>query len=178
MKLSRTHAFLACYRVTGSITRASAAAKVDRCTHYKRLCSDPEYAEAYAAAHTEWKALAAARALDRVAQQEVDIEIAEDELYKRAVYGWQEPLTFQGRLSYEAKVDAAGVPILDAEGRRQRGEPITVNKRSDENLRFYLKSARPEKYRERHEIVGKDGAPIDTKIEIVFVWPAALPAPE
>lgn len=42
---------------------------------------------------------------------------------------------------------------------------------SDGLLQFLLRGAKPQVYRERHEITGKDGGPIDSTLTITFVTP-------
>ncbi|MCW5625085.1 MAG: terminase [Burkholderiales bacterium] len=56
--------------------------------------------------------------------------VAEDELFTRAVYGWEEPVFFEGQ---------------------QCG---TIRKFSDSNLQFYLRANAPEKYGRRLQISG------------------------
>ncbi len=48
-------------------------------------------------------------------------------------------------------------------------KPLGLIKYSDSLLMFLLRGLRPERYRERTEVTGKDGGPIDNKLEIVFV---------
>jgi hypothetical protein len=81
-------------------------------------------------------AAAWADALDQAA------DVMEREALRRAVEGWEEPVF--GSLG----------PT------RGSGEIGTVRKYSDTLLIFMLKGARPEKYRDRHEVTGKDGTPL------------------
>ena len=74
------------------------------------------------------------------------LDIAADalelEARRRAHDGWEEP-------------------VFGSLGQGQgTGEVGTVRKYSDTLLIFLLKGAKPEKYRERHEVTGKDGTPL------------------
>lgn len=69
-------------------------------------------------------------------------DLLEKEARRRAHDGWDEP-------------------VFGSLGNNQgSGEIGTVRKYSDTLLIFLLKGARPEKYRDRHEVTGKDGAPL------------------
>ena len=74
-------AFLSAYRITASITKAAAAADIERTLHYRWLEEDPEYAKAFAAAKLEAG------------------ELIEDEAVRRAHEGFDEPVVYQGRIS-------------------------------------------------------------------------------
>ncbi len=74
---------------------------------------------------------------------DVAADTMELEARRRAVVGTEEPIFGKG-----AGVGAGTVEV----GR--------ITKYSDTLLMFLLKAARPEKFRERHEIVGKDGQPL------------------
>jgi hypothetical protein len=74
----KADAFLAAYRLTASITKAAAAAKIDRTLHYRWLNSTPGYKTAFEDAHEE-----AAQTL-------------EDEAIRRATEGTLEPVFYQG----------------------------------------------------------------------------------
>ncbi len=75
---ANARAFIAAYRQTGSITKAAAAAKVDRTNHNRWLKHMPGYKEAFA------------RAQDDAAQT------LEDEAVRRATEGTLEPVFYQG----------------------------------------------------------------------------------
>lgn len=127
--------FLAAFRITASITRAAAAAKIDRQQHYRWLAEDPDYAEEFKQARIE-----AAQAL-------------EDEAIRRAHEGWEEPVIYQGELCYHT----------DSLGRRMPKRPLTIRKYSDQLLIATLKAWQPERYRERTEHTGPGGGPIDIR---------------
>lgn len=69
----------------------------------------------------------------------VSLDLAEDELYRRGVKGYDEPVFYQGE------------------------QKSKVRKFSDTLLIFLLKAHRPEKYREmiQQQLTGKDGGPIE-----------------
>lgn len=69
-------------------------------------------------------------------------DLLEKEARRRAHDGWDEPV-----------FGSMGTGLGS-------GEVGTVRKYSDTLLIFLLKGARPEKYRDRHEITGKDGTPL------------------
>lgn len=66
----------------------------------------------------------------------VGADTLEDEAVRRARDGWDEPVFYQGE------------------------HVSTIRKFSDTLLIFLLKGAKPDKYRERQELTGKDGAPL------------------
>lgn len=70
-------AFLAAYRQTASITKAAAAAKIDRTMHYRWL-RNPGYKKAFDAATEE------------------AAQVLEDEAVRRATEGTLEPVFYQG----------------------------------------------------------------------------------
>ncbi len=74
--------------------------------------------------------------------QEEAADLLEQEARRRAHDGWDEPV-------FGSMGQGLG-----------SGEIGAVRKYSDTLLIFLLKGARPEKYRERHEVMGKDGAPL------------------
>ncbi len=75
---TNVRAFLAAYRQTASITKAAAAAKIDRTMHYRWFRASPQYREAFE------------RASDEAAQ------LLEDEAVRRATEGVLEPVFYQG----------------------------------------------------------------------------------
>ncbi len=73
--------------------------------------------------------------------QEDAIEVLEYEARRRAVIGVPEPVGFY------------------------KGQPSAyVQRYSDVLLIFLLKGLRPEMYRDRYEVTGKDGGPLETKV--------------
>lgn len=67
------------------------------------------------------------------------LDECEDELVRRAFTGVEKELAYQGKLTGD-----------------------TITEKSDTLLMFYMKGNRPEKYKDRQEITGKDGGPIQT----------------
>lgn len=98
---------------------------------------------------------------------EEGIDRAEQEAFRRAVVGFEEPVLHQGRLQYVYEryevEDVNGVkqeqyrPVLDANG---QPIPLTVRKHSDALLALYLKGRRKKVYAERTEVTGADGGPV------------------
>ena len=99
------------------------------------------------------------------------------EINRGTHYKWfSEDSEYADRFS-DAKEDAADA--LEAEARRRAVEGVekpvgwyqgtaggTIQEYSDTLLIFLLKGVRPEKYVERYELSGKDGAPIEFTIDI------------
>lgn len=158
---SRQRAFLAAYCATASITKAAAAAKIDRGQHYEWLRGGTTYPEMFEDA------------------QEVAAQTLEDEAVRRAHEGIDEPLVYQGEFTYPERVvlDENGDPSISELTGKPRTErdpdarPLAIRKYSDTLLQFLLKGFRSEKYRDRGavELTGKDGGAIETKLEVVFV---------
>ncbi len=156
--MNRANVFLEAYKISGNVSRAARAAGISRDMHHRRMRKDPAYAEAFAAAYSEAEQLKIDEAVRRAKEQEDDIHFAEDELYRRAIYGYPEPVVFQGQFTYPPLLDKDGQPLRDSEKRALFSkEPLTVTKFVSADLQFYLKAAKPEKYRERHqhEVSGK-----------------------
>ena len=107
----KKRAFLTAYAETGTLVRACEITGISKSSHYRWRDKDAAYREAFEKA-TECAA-------DNI----------EDEAYRRAVEGWEEPVGW-----YKGK--AGGV----------------VRRYSDTLLIFLLKGLRPEKYADRHDI--------------------------
>lgn len=75
---AKARAFLAAYRMTASITRAAAAAKIDRTIHYRWLEKSESYRKDFEAAAEE------------------AAQVLEDEAVRRATEGTLEPVFYQG----------------------------------------------------------------------------------
>ena len=101
--------FVAALSATGSIKAACEVANLNRPLAYRHKGLD----SAFSAAWDEAMAMA--------------MDAAEDELYRRAVTGWEEPVFYKGELKN------------------------TIVKYSDGLLKFLLQAHRPEKYRFRKE---------------------------
>lgn len=131
------------------ISHACKAAGVNRVTAWRAREADEAFAKAW----------------DEAMEEGVDR--AEQEAFRRAVVGYEEPVIHHGRLSYlyERYVDEDGKeqyrPVLDANG---QPVPLTVRKHSDALLALILKGRRKRVYADRTELTGADGA--------------ALPAPK
>lgn len=91
---------------------------------------------------------------------------AERELRRRGIHGVDEPVVYQGTLTYLRDYDAIdpatgerydprSAPILHDENGRPR--VLTINKKSDAALMFLLKGRRKKVFADRTEITGADG---------------------
>lgn len=125
----RIRAFLAAYRATANITRAAAAAKVDRHAHYKLIETSAGYGKAFRAASKE-----AAQTL-------------EDEAVRRAVEGVARPVMYHGK--------PVLVPV-DPKKLRGKKKPLLEREYSDTLLLALLKAKKPKEYRERLEHAVED----------------------
>lgn len=143
---ARQAAFLAAFAETASITRAAKAAKVHRRLHYDWLL-DPDYAARFATAG------------------EQAAEILEDEAIRRAVDGVDEPKFYKGGLCYRQKWNE------ETQCWERYGKPLTVKRHSDALMMFMLRGLKPEKYRERTELTGKDGGALLAGLTVTFVKP-------
>jgi hypothetical protein len=115
--------FLTSYELHGSITAAADEAGSQRTLHYRWL-DNPEYKAAFEQAEEN-----ACQAVDR-------------EIRRRAVEGIEEPVVYQGRISYER------VRV----GKKYVKKPVTINRKSDILLMFYAKSKRPNVYRDNAKV--------------------------
>jgi hypothetical protein len=136
-------AFLAALRELPVIKHACEATGVDRTTAWRARQKNEAFAEAWDAA------------------MEDGIDRAEQEAFRRAVVGFDEPVIDKGRLAYryERYVDEEGAEhyrlLLDDQG---QPIPLTVRKHSDALLGLVLKGRRKSVYAERKELTGADGA--------------------
>lgn len=138
---------LAYLRTDPFVTKAADALGVDRSTVFRARQADPEFGKAVLDALAEGQAVVAER--------------VEQEVLRRGIEGFYEPVVHQGRISYahERYIDADGKdayrPVMDANGQHV---PLTVRKVSD-TLLLAAAKARIAAYRvERTEITGADGA--------------------
>lgn len=95
---NRAQAFLAAYALTGSITIAAAAAKIQRGLHYRRLRTDEAYREAFDQA-------------DELAKG-----VLVDEAVRRAVHGTRKGVYYKGRrVNWELEYsDGVLIRLLEA----------------------------------------------------------------
>lgn len=97
---------------------------------------------------------------------------------RRTVYDWLAADATFKRLYDEAHDDA--LDALEEEARRravdgvlepvyQGGEKVgTIRKYSDALLTLLLKGKRPDTFRERHEVTGKNGGPLHTQTDLIL----------
>jgi len=128
----KQRAFIEAYCRLGTVGKARKATKLHYAQHYKWLQADPLYREAF-----EW------------AKMVVNGQI-EDEIYRRGVQGWLEPVYYQGEVC----------------GR--------VRRYSDGLLTFLAKARMPEKYGQRVAVTGHDGGPIKHAHLVASLPPEAI----
>lgn len=138
-------AFLAALRELPVIAHACKAVGIERSTAYRAREADQAFADAWDDAVEE------------------GIDRAEQEAFRRAVVGFEEPVIDKGRLAYryERYEDEDGAEHyrlqLDANG---QPIPLTVRKHSDALLALYLKGRRKKVYADRTEVTGPEGGPV------------------
>lgn len=147
-KLSvKQRAFLKAYVEAGGIVASAARlARVHRSDHYLWLKQEAAYAAAFADAHEE------------------ACELHEAEVYRRGVVGIQEPVVYQGELTWLPKFEK-GKLVTDQMGRPVRTNvPLTIRKYSDNLLMFRTKALMPDKYREQVNVSGSLTVDITSKL--------------
>ena len=139
-------AFLANLRTTGVLARACEAAS---CSYAAQAAARKTYADF------------AEAVLDAF---EESYDVLEAELLRRAVVGVDEPVVYQGTLTYLRNTSAPPDPatglqplLLNANGNPR---VLMINKKSDTLLMFALKGRRKTYSTERTELTGADGAPV------------------
>lgn len=137
--------FLEALRNVPVVRHACEVAGIGRTTAYEARERDESFAQAWDDAMEE------------------GIDRAEQEAFRRAVVGFEEPVIDKGRLAYryERYEDEEGAEHyrlqLDANG---QPIPLTVRKHSDALLALYLKGRRKKVYAERTELTGPEGGPV------------------
>src|SRR4051812_18690348 len=101
-------AFLKAISVMPNITRAAAAAKMNKSHHYEQMRSSPEYAEAFREAF------------------QIGLDAVCDVAVTRATEGWAEPVIHKGKVARE-KEPGSGKLV-----------PVTVRRVDNNLLRFLL----------------------------------------
>lgn len=134
--------FLAALAEVPIVSNAARLARIDYRRVWRVRQDDEEFAKAW----------------DEAMEQGVDK--AEQEAFRRAVVGFEEPVIDKGRLAYryeryEAEDGTEHYrPVLDENG---QPVPLTVRKHSDALLALYLKGRRKKVYADRTELTGADG---------------------
>jgi hypothetical protein len=113
--------FLAAFAQCGSVTDAAKQAEIHFTSHYKWLkeTDNVAYTEAFNQA------------------REIAGDIAEGELYRRGVLGYDHPVIYEGQITTFYKTY------------------------SDTGLIFFLKGTKPDRYRENLNLSGNVGLPVD-----------------
>lgn len=145
-------AVLANYRRSGRIDLATAAAGVDRTTHYVWLKKDSKYRDAFDACDEEVRG------------------VIEDALFKWAFEGHEEPVFAGGKRALDFARDKDGNIITDPETGKAKSVPATV-KRLSEACALAIAAARIPKYR-RNRLVDENGDDRDIEVRVVYEDPA------
>lgn len=135
------------------VREACQAAGITRMTLWRARKDDPDFNKAVEDA------------------MEDGIDCAEQEAFRRAVAGYEEPVVHKGELAwlYEPVLDEKGAIQRDEKGdvivRPVRGPdgklvPLTIRKHSDQLLSLILKGRRKQVYADRIEQTGAGGGPI------------------
>ena len=160
----KQRAFLRAFGMTASVTKAAAAADVDRSRHYEWL-EDPDYQRAFKQAKD-----AAGQALEDEAVRRAHEGVPRQSLY-HGVPQYEVVVDHNGRPVQVPIVDDAGQPELDDQGnelKRNMLAPVIIREYSDALLIALLKAFRPEKYA-RQELTGAGGGPIQSSLTVRFV---------
>lgn len=142
--------FLAALADVPIVANAAKLARIDYRQVWRVRESDAEFAQAW----------------DDAMEQGIDR--AEQEAFRRAVVGFEEPVIDKGRLAYryERYVDEEGKEqyrqLLDENG---QPVPLTVRKHSDALLALVLKGRRKKVYADRTELTGAEGGPVNMNDE-------------
>ena len=157
IKAATRNAFLDCLREKGNVTAAARLVGIDRVTAYRWRDADADFAQAW----------------DDAIEEAADL--IELEAHRRAVSGIDEPVIYQGDVTYLYERDEKGRVIHDTVQRKTigldgeprivteqvprllldaQGKPVTLAKRvySDALMALLLKAHRPDKYRENSKI--------------------------
>lgn len=157
IKAATRKAFLDCLREKGNVTAAARLVGIDRATAYRWRDADADFAQAW----------------DDAIEEAADL--IELEAHRRAVSGIDEPVIYQGDVTYLYERDSQGRVVYDTVEREEngldgktitvtdriprlaldaQGKPMTLSKRvySDALMALLLKAHRPDKYRENSKI--------------------------
>jgi len=157
IKAATRKAFLDCLREKGNVTAAARLVGIDRATAYRWRDADADFAQAW----------------DDAIEEAADL--IELEAHRRAVSGIDEPVIYQGDVTYVYERDSQGRVVYDTVEREEngldgktitvtdriprlaldaQGKPLTLSKRvySDALMALLLKAHRPDKYRENSKI--------------------------
>lgn len=125
---------------------------------------------------TVHKAREADAEFDKAVEQAMEdgVDRAEQEAFRRAVVGYEEPVIHQGNVTplMAPVFDKDGEPVMDELTNTQkwapvldqtgRPVPLTIRKHSDSLLSLVLKGRRKKVYADRTELTGADGGPVAT----------------
>ena len=144
---SKRAAVLRAFSECGRVDLACKAAGVDRSMHYDWLKKHPDYAAAF----------------ERMREQALDM--LEDEAWRRAREGFDEPVFHAGKQAQMFARDADGQPVKGPDGKFV-AVPAVVRRYSDGVLTFLLKGRRKQVYGDRIEHTGAGGAAIEVRANV------------
>lgn len=142
---AKAKAFLEAFRRTANVTKSAKAAGIGVRTHYRWL----DESESYKAAFEKAKPIAARFLLDRTIEGCTD--------------GWEEPVFYQGEPIRERKYAPDGKTVIGY------GKALTIRRFDLGGRQFLLRGLMPDVFGAKVEIGGKDGGPVSTRLEVVFV---------
>lgn len=160
---ARKDSFLEALALVGNISRAAELAGINRQTHYDWLTADDE---------------------DASYRKEVDVAIDQfrdrvrDEVRRRAIDGWLEPVTYQGQFQFRELQNPDGTPRLNEHNQPIR-EIVAVRKFSDRLLER-LAEAKCAEFKQKHEIDANVTGSVTQPgtLRVVFVDPPNGEEPE
>lgn len=148
--------YLAALREIPVVAHGCKAVGIERSTAYRAREADQDFAKAWDEAMEE------------------GIDRAEQEAFRRAVVGFEEPVIDKGRLAYRyARYEVEDIDGHKTEQYRilldEHGQPVplTVRKHSDALMALMLKGRRKKVYADRTELTGADGGPMQQSQVII-----------
>jgi hypothetical protein len=154
--------FIAAFASSANVLRAAQAAGIPTQTAYEWQKVDTQFAENWENAERDATSL------------------LYEEARRRAYEGVIKPVVSGGRLVYEEipLIGADGEPVTDKYGKPVtiHGEPLFIREYSDTLMKMLLVAHDPKKFSERQrlEVTGKDGGPIQQQTTVSFTELQAL----
>jgi len=146
--------FLEAYEKLGTVEKACHAIGIGRRTVYEWRDRDAKFAAE----------------MERVYQTAT--ALLEDEAFRRAYDGWEEPVFYQGQPA-GIWLDDEGKPVGNDLARATRFQQFGVRKFSDALLMFQLKMRKPE-YRDSMKISNPDGSALSLIVNLSDATLAAI----
>jgi hypothetical protein len=137
------------YRRTGRIDQATAAAGVDRTTHYVWLKHDEQYRQEFEDCAPEVAGL------------------IEDALFRRAFEGVEEPVFAGGKRALDFARDEKGELVIDPATGKAKSVPASIRRLSDA-CALAIAAARIPAYAKKHRLVDGEGQDRDIEVTVVY----------